>query len=197
MVHSQPTWLYAPKYTLKREVTSNLTWLYAPMYTPAYSIQRLVEGKTPGTGRRQLQVPGTGRCEAGGVWWVVIGGCHVACSVADWGQHMVAEMMTLVNLIVGTVSLAQPRWQDLTMPHGHRVDHSTLRICRKGKQFDHEESRSPTQIFKRNIVPACHRLWAYVRAISLGLIEMMAMAMAMVLVIVIVMIVPEVDRQVG
>jgi len=46
------------KFTLKREDTRNLTWLYAPMYAPAYSIQRLAE----------LQTPGTGRSEAGGIW---------------------------------------------------------------------------------------------------------------------------------
>jgi len=69
MTHSQPAWLYAPKYTLKREDTPNLTWLYASMYASACSIQRLAE----------LQAPGTGRCEAGGVWRVVFGGQRVVC----------------------------------------------------------------------------------------------------------------------
>ena len=49
MVHSQPTWLYAPKYTLSRKDTPNLTWLYDPMYSPACSIQRLAELQTSGT----------------------------------------------------------------------------------------------------------------------------------------------------
>jgi len=65
----QPAWLYAPKYTLKREDTPNLTWLYASMYAPACSIESLAE----------FQAPGTGRCEAGGVWWVVFGGQRVVC----------------------------------------------------------------------------------------------------------------------
>jgi len=89
------------------------------------------------------------------------------------------------------------------MPYGHGVDNCSLRFHRKGGQFDLGVSRSPTQIFQRYLVPAFHRLWAYVCAFGLGLMEMMAMgmamavAMAMVLVIVIVIIVPEVLRQVG
>ena len=89
------------------------------------------------------------------------------------------------------------------MPHGHGVDNCSLRFRRKGRQFELGESRSPTQILQRNLVPASHRLWAYVCAFGLGLMEMVAMAMAMVmamvmvLVLVIVIIVPEVLRQVG
>jgi len=85
------------------------------------------------------------------------------------------------------------------MPYGHGVDYCSLRFCRNGRQFDLGVSRSPTQIFKRNLVPASHQFWAYVCAFGLGLMEMMAMAMAMamVLVIVIVIIVSEVLRQVG
>jgi len=66
MVHSQLTWLYTPKYTLKRENTSHLTCLYAHMNPPACSIQRLAELQKPGTGRWQLQAPHTRRCEARG-----------------------------------------------------------------------------------------------------------------------------------
>jgi len=32
MIHSQPTWLSASMFTLKRQDTSNFSWLYAPMY---------------------------------------------------------------------------------------------------------------------------------------------------------------------
>ena len=168
------------------------------MYTPACSIQRLAELQTPGTGRR----------EAGGIWWVVFGGWHVVCRVADGGQLMVAEIVTSVDIIVWTLSLAQPPRQDLTMPHSHHVNNCSLRFCKRGSQLDLGESRSLTEIFQRNLVPASHRLWEYVCAFSLGLMEMMAMAMAMamvmaitmamvvamVLVIVIVIIVPEVLR---
>ena len=70
------------------------------MYASACSIQRLAELQTPGTGRSQLQSPGAGRREAGGVWWAVFGGRHVACSVADGGRRMVAEIMTSVDIIV-------------------------------------------------------------------------------------------------
>ena len=99
------------------------------------------------------------------------------------------------------------------MPHGHGVDNCSLRFRRKGRQFELGESRSPTQIVQRNLVLASHRLWAYVCAFALELMEMvamamamamamalamaMAMAMAMVLVLVIIIIVPEVLRQVG
>jgi len=87
------------------------------------------------------------------------------------------------------------------MPHGHYVDNCSLRFRGKGRHFEHGQSRSPTQIFKRNLLPASHRLWVYVCAFGLELMEMMAMAMAMamviVMVLVIVIIVPEVLRQVG
>ena len=66
------------------------------------------------------------------------------------------------------------------MPHGHGVDNFSLRFCRKSSQLDLGESRSPTQIFQRNLQPSSHRFWAYVCAFGLGLIVMMAMAMAMV-----------------
>jgi hypothetical protein len=94
-------------------------------------------------------------------------------------------------------------WQDLTMPHGHGVDNCSLRFRRNGRQFELGEGRSPAKIFQRNLPPASHRLWVYVCAFGLGLIEMMgmamvmAMAMAIVMVLVIVIIVPEVLRQVG
>jgi len=68
------------------------------------------------------------------------------------------------------------------MPHGHGVDNFSLRFCRKSSQLDLGESRSPTQIFQRNLQPSSHRFWAYVCAFGLGLIVMMAMAMAMAMV---------------
>ena len=84
------------------------------------------------------------------------------------------------------------------MPHGHGVDNCSLRFCRKGRQLDLGESRSPTQIFQRDLLPASHRLWAYVCAFGPGLMVMMAMViMAMVMVSVMVIIVPEALRQVG
>jgi hypothetical protein len=88
--------------------------------------------------------------------------------------------------------LARPPRRDLTMPHGHDVDNCSLRFCRKGRQLDLGESRSPTQIFQRNLLPASHRLWAYVCAFGPGLMVMMAkVMMAMVMVSVMVIIVPE------
>jgi len=64
--------------------------------------------------------------------------------------------------------------------------------------LDFGESRSPTQIFQQNLLPASHRLWAYVYAFGPGLMVIMAMViMAMVMVLVVVTIVPEALRQVG
>jgi len=89
------------------------------------------------------------------------------------------------------------------MPHGRGVDNCSLRFCRNGRQLDLGESRSPTQIFQRNLLPASHRLWAYVCVFGLGLMVMIAMAMAMVMVmamvvvLVMVIIVLEALRQVG
>jgi len=172
----------ARKYTLNTQDTPNLTWLCAPKYAPACSIQRLAELQKPGTWRRE--------------------GCGVRC-VADGKQRMAAEIMTFIDIMVWTFSLAGPAWQDLTMPDGHCVDNCSVRFCRKGRQFELGESRSPTPIFQRNLLLASHQLWVYVCAFGLGLMEMMAMvmamaiAMAMAMVLVIVITVPEVLRQVG
>jgi len=135
-----------------------------------------------------------GQCLAGGMWHVVCGRLRAAYD---------GRIMTSVNIIVWTLSLARPPWQDLTMLHGHGVDNCSLRFRRKGRQFELGESRSPIQIFQRNLVPASDWLWPYVCAFGLGLMEMMAMvmakakAMAMAMVLVIVIIVPEVLIQVG
>jgi len=89
------------------------------------------------------------------------------------------------------------------MPHGHGVDTWCLGFCRKGRQLDLGESRSPTQIFQRNLLLASHGLWACVCAFGPGLMVIVAMVImammmtAMVMVSVVVVIVPEALRQVG
>jgi hypothetical protein len=125
----------------------------------------------------------------------VFGEGHGACSVADSGRRMVAVIMVSVDILVLTLTLARPHHQNLTMLQGHRIVNCSIEFCRTGRKFKLWESRSPTQIFQRNLVPACHQLWAYVCVFGLGLMEIIAMAM--VLEIVIVIIVPEVLRQVG
>jgi hypothetical protein len=67
------------------------------------------------------------------------------------------------------------------MPYGHGVENCNLRFRRKGRQFKLGESRSPTQISQRNLLPTFHRLWAYVCAFGLGLMEMMVVTMEMVM----------------
>jgi len=94
------------------------------------------------------------------------------------------------------------------MPQCHGVDNCSLRFCRKGGQLDLGESRSPTQMFQQNLLPASHRLSAYVCSFGPGLMVMMAVVMmamvmmtmvmmVMVMVSVMVIIVPEALRQVG
>jgi len=66
------------------------------------------------------------------------------------------------------------------MPYGHGVDNCSLRFCRKGRQLDLGESRSPTQFSQRNLQPVSHRFWAYVCAFGPGLMVVMVMVMVMV-----------------
>jgi hypothetical protein len=77
-----------------------------------------------------------------------------------------ADIMTSVDIIVGTLYFAQPPRRDLTMPHGHGVDNCSLRFYKKGRQLDLGESRSLTQIFQWNQLLASHRLWVYVYAFA-------------------------------
>jgi len=98
------------------------------------------------------QVACGAQCLVGGVWHVVGGGWQVS------------KILTSVSIIVWTLSLARPPRRDLTMPHGHGVDNCSLRFCKKGRQLDLGESRSPIQIFQWNLLLPSHRLWVYVRA---------------------------------
>jgi len=83
------------------------------------------------------------------------------------------------------------------MPHDHGVDNCSLRFCRNGRQLDLGESRSPTQIFQRNLLLALHGLGAYVCTFGPGLMVMMAMVMmVIVMVSVMVIMVTEALRQV-
>jgi len=154
--------------------------------------------------RREASVAGARHREAWGRWGKVGSvwrAAHGMWCMADGRGHIVAKIMTFVDIIVWTLSLAYPPWQDLMIPHGHGVDNRCLWSHRKGRQFELGESRSPTQSSQRNLVPTSDQLWAYVCPFGLVRIEMMAMAMAMamamVMVLVIVIIVPEVLRQVG
>jgi len=48
------------------------------------------------------------------------------------------------------------------MSHGHGVDNFSRRFCRKSRQLDLGESRSPIQIIQWNLLLTSHRLWVYV-----------------------------------
>jgi hypothetical protein len=131
-----------------------------------------------------MQAAGTGRSEVGGGW-----------QVAGGGRCMVAEIMTSVDIIVCTLSLALPPRRDLTMPHGYVVDNCSLRFCRNGGLLDLAESRSLTRIVQQDLLPTSHRLWACVYVFSSGLLVIMVMViLAMVMVLLAVTIVPEVLR---
>jgi len=198
-VHSEYVFKYTPGHALKDSF--NCTRWHTPSLLGSTFPSTLSRGKTlpisfdymlpcmlPGARSTDLL---SCRSQAPGGGW----------RVADGAWRMVDEIMTSVDIIVWTSSLACPPWQDLTMPHGHGVDNCSLRFRMKGRQFELGESRSPTQIVQQNLLPASHWLWAYVCSFGLGLMEMMAMAMAMamaiVMVLVIVIIVPAVLRQVG
>jgi len=215
MAHSQPAWLYAPKYALKTLPRTPPST--HPSTPPSRSQVQSQEGRHSQSDlticshvRSCMLDPET--CwvaearhqEAWGRWHMVGSVWQAACGVwcvTDGRRHMVAE------IIVWTLSLAHPLWQDLTMPHGHGVENCNRIFRSKGRQFKLGESRSLTQVFQRNRLPASHWLWAYVCAFGLGLMELMAramamaiamaMAMAIVMVLVIVIIVQEVLRQVG
>jgi len=88
------------------------------------------------------------------------------------------------------------------MPQGHGVDNCSLRFCRRGRQLDFGEGRSPTQFSKRNLHPVFHQFWAYAYAFGPGLMIIMVIVLVMVLAMVMVMMtvmvmVPKALRQVG
>jgi hypothetical protein len=70
------------------------------------------------------------------------------------------------------------------MSHGHGVDNCSLRSCKNGKQLNLTDSRSPTQIFQRNLQPTSHRFSVYVCAFGPGLNVMVMLEMEMVMVMV-------------
>jgi hypothetical protein len=57
------------------------------------------------------------------------------------------------------------------------VNNCSLPFCSDGKQLQLGESRSLTQIFQRNLLPASYRLWACMCAFVLRLMGMMGMLM--------------------
>ena len=91
------------------------------------SISRLVE----------LQLQGTWRHVAGGGWWPT-------------------EILMSIDIIVWTLCYVRPLRHNLMMPHGHRVENCSLRLCRKGRLLYLGESRSPTQIVLQNLLPTSH-----------------------------------------
>jgi hypothetical protein len=87
------------------------------------------------------------------------------------------------------------------IPQGYGVDNYSLRFCRKGRQLDLRESRSPTQFSQRNLQPVSNRFWAYGYPSGLGLMVMMVMVMTvmvmMVMVMMVMVMVPKALSQVG
>ena len=215
MAHSQHAWLYAPKSARNTLTALNHTPEHSLKYSPNstrwhtpslldYMLpSNLSRGKTlpilldymlpcahlhawsrgllscrsqPPGGVRQVAYGG--QCLAGGTW-------HVLCG--RWRAENDGRIMTSVDIIVSSLSSARPPWEVLTMPHGHGVDNWSLRIPKKGRQFELGESRSPIQIFQLNLFPASHWLFSYLCASGLRLMEMMVMAMPMAMAMAILM----------
>jgi hypothetical protein len=121
------------------------------------------------------------------VWWMA----YAVWNVVGGRWHMLAAVMTYIDIVVRTLSLVWPPWQDLMTPQGHDVDNYSLRFCRKGRQLDLGESRCPTQFSLRNLQLVSHRFWAYAYASGRGLMMMMVMVM------VVMVMVPKALSQVG
>ena len=110
MIHSQPTWLYASKFTPKRQDTPNFTWLYAPIYASWYQLRDLKSCSH--------QVPG-------GRSWVV-----------GSRGHIVAEIIMSINITGWTISLLCPPQWNLAMPHSYSIDNHNFRFGRKSRKLD-------------------------------------------------------------
>jgi len=80
------------------------------------------------------------------------------------GGWRAAELMTSVYIILWSLSLARPPRRKLMMPHDHGVYNWSLTFYRNGRQLDLGESRSPTQVFQRNLLRVSLPLWAYLCA---------------------------------
>jgi len=70
--------------------------------------------------------------------WLVEGGADVTWravgsrwQMASGKQCMMAKIIMSVKIMVWTLSLVLPPWQDIAMPYGHDVDNCSLKFCRK------------------------------------------------------------------
>jgi len=134
-VGSQDALKHTPKHALKY-VPNCITW-YTPSLLGSMPLpSSLSRGKTLpispdymlpymllGIWSRELQ--SCSHQPPGGRWWVV-----------GSGWHMVAEIITFVNIKVWTLSsLCPPQW-DLTICHSHGIDNHNFRFCRKSQKLD-------------------------------------------------------------
>jgi hypothetical protein len=110
-IHSQSTWFYASKFTLKRQDTPNFTWLCAPIYASWYLLERLEELQPPAPGGRS---------------WVV-----------GSGGHIMAEIIMSINIQVWTISLLCPPQWDFAMPYSYGIDNHNFRFGRKSRKLDY------------------------------------------------------------
>jgi len=146
------------------------------MYAPVYSIKRLAD----------IQAPGTWIGKASGIWSAAIGRWQVVCGICcvpGGMQHMVAEIITSVDIIVWILSLVQPPQQDLTLPNHHGVDMCSNGYCRNGRWLVLGVNRSPTQIFQQNLLNGSRWFLAAMCAFGPGVMVMIAIAKAMAMAI--------------
>jgi hypothetical protein len=183
MAHSQHAWLYTHKKALKTLpiasdgtlpacliVRSQVSSHDAPnctrKHTPSLHdcmLRNKVIRRSEAHGRTRFEVDSQSHLTiyAVGRFILILAELQMpstAWRVAGGGWHMMAEIMTSVDIIVCTFSLAFPSRSDLTMPHGHGVEECSGRFCRKDRQLDIRESRSWTQIVQRNMLLASHHL---------------------------------------
>jgi len=102
-----------------------------------------------------------------------------------------------IVIIVWTLSLTCPPQEDITMSHCHGVDTYSLRCCRKCRQLDLMESKSPTPNSEWNLWHASHWMWADVHDFVPQLmvtITIVLIVMVMVMVVVMVMVLKAFDQ---
>jgi len=86
---------------------------------------RILPSPSPSSSSRHLRTPAVAQYSA------KLGGGGVR-ETGIFRPQWAAEIITLVDTIVWTLSLLHPPRRDLTMPHSHVVDNSSLRFLRKG-----------------------------------------------------------------
>lgn len=79
-------------------------------------------------------------------------------------QVEAVKHMMPAHIIVWMLLLPWPPWWDLSISHCHCVVHRRLKFCRKCRQLNLGESRTPSHIFPWNVLLTYRKLWWFLRA---------------------------------